>query len=89
MASFILFICKNQNINIFILVNGKDASLVSNEIKKNDLICFWGNTKNACLICFSKKWPEKHLFIFFSLFYVVGPLNNCLKEYDLLSPAIS
>ena len=31
------------------------ASSVFWEIKK----------KPACLICFSKKWPEKHLFIFF------------------------
>ena len=35
---------------------------------------FWeikNKNKNlpACLICFSKKWPEKHLFIFFSLIY--------------------
>ena len=33
-ASFILFICQNQNINIFILkMNKKGASLVFDEIK--------------------------------------------------------
>ena len=88
MASFILFICQNQNITIFILkTNQKSASLVFDEIKnkkvassvfweikiKTCLFCFCRYTGmpstmriiTACLICFSKKWPEKHLFIFF------------------------
>ena len=77
-GSFILFLCQNQNINIFVLkLNKKGASLVFDEIKKiikMALSVFWGNRiflkKPACLICFSKKWPGKHLFIF-----------NLIKDY--------
>ena len=70
-ASFILFICQNQNINIFILkMNKKGASLVFDEIKKWPHLFFGGKIENknknlpaSSVFFFSKKWPEKHLFI--------------------------
>ena len=54
-------------------MNKKGASLGFDQIKNKKVASsvFWEienkQKKTACLICFSKKWPEKHLFIFFSL----------------------
>ena len=60
------FRCQNQNIGIFMLKMKKRCPIMF--WQKSGLICFGGNKniskKPACLICFSYKWPEKHLFIF-------------------------
>ena len=57
-----------SNINIFLFkMNKKGASLGFNKIKSglSHLFFFFGNkNENLPASCFSKKWPEKHLFIF-------------------------
>ena len=59
----------------------KGASLCFDQIKNKKVAssAFWEiKNKNlpACLICFSKKWPEKHLLIFLALDFQI----LCIKE---------
>ena len=73
MASFILFIYVKIKISTYLYLKWlKKGCLISFQWKKKRKVAssVFGKIKDkikTCLICFSKKWPEKHLFIFFSL----------------------
>ena len=74
-ASFIFFKSQNQNIGIFMLkLNKKGASLCFDQIKNKKVASsvFWkikNKNKNLPATSVFQKWPEKHLFNFFSLIY--------------------